>query len=102
MRGGVGGALAGTPMDRFLFTSSISHGTRDGTDRWARIGLPGGAKSSAIRTPAERLAMLASRIWAWLFLALMVLFFVVTVPLVSSGTVQFLTIRNSQNILVAI
>jgi ribose transport system permease protein len=32
----------------------------------------------------------------------MVLFFVVTVPLVSGGAVNFLTIRNSQNILVAI
>ncbi|MDX8448634.1 ABC transporter permease [Mesorhizobium captivum] len=45
---------------------------------------------------------MASRIWAWLFLALMVLFFVITVPLVSGGAVHFLTTRNSQNILVAI
>jgi ribose/xylose/arabinose/galactoside ABC-type transport system permease subunit len=50
----------------------------------------------------QRLALLLSRIWAWIFLAAMVLFFVVAVPLVSGGGVNFLTIRNSQNILVAI
>ncbi len=72
------------------------------TDRGSRIVLPAGVKSSGILTPVQRFALLASRIWAWLFLALMVLFFVVTVPLVSGGTVHFLTIRNSQNILVAI
>ncbi|MDX8466096.1 ABC transporter permease [Mesorhizobium sp. VK23B] len=71
-------------------------------DRGSRIVLPAGVKPAEIWTPAQRLALLASRIWAWLFLALMVLFFVVTVPLVSGGAVHFLTIRNSQNILVAI
>lgn len=71
-------------------------------DRGSRIVLPAGVKPSGIWTPAQRFALLASRIWAWLFLALMVLFFVVTVPLVSGGAVHFLTIRNSQNILVAI
>ncbi len=54
------------------------------------------------RTPAQRFALFLSSIWAWLFLALMVLFFVVSVPLVSGGDVNFLTTRNSQNILVAI
>jgi len=50
----------------------------------------------------QRFVLFASRIWAWLFLTLMMLFFVVAVPLVSGGAVNFLTIRNSQNILVAI
>ena len=46
--------------------------------------------------------MFLSRVWAWVFLGLMVLFFVVAVPLATGGSVNFLTIRNSQNILVAI
>ncbi|MEZ2133063.1 MULTISPECIES: ABC transporter permease [unclassified Sinorhizobium] len=71
-------------------------------DRESRIVFPAGVKPSGTRTPAQQFALLASRIWAWLFLALMVLFFVITVPLVSGGAVHFLTIRNSQNIMVAI
>ena len=43
-----------------------------------------------------------SRVWAWAFLGVMIVFFVIAVPLVSSGAVNFLTLRNSQNILVAI
>ena len=43
-----------------------------------------------------------SRVWAWAFLGLMVVFFVVAVPIASNGAVNFLTLRNSQNILVAI
>ena len=72
------------------------------TDRGSRIALPAGAALSGMQTPAQRLALLLSRTWAWVFLALMALFFVVAVPLVSGGAVNFLTIRNSQNILVAI
>ena len=72
------------------------------TDRGSRIALPAEAAPSARETSTQRLALLLSRIWAWLFLGLMVLFFVVAVPLVSGGAVNFLTIRNSQNILVAI
>ncbi|MGO8798281.1 MAG: ABC transporter permease [Roseiarcus sp.] len=72
------------------------------TDRASRIALPAGATPAALRTPAQRAALWLSRIWAWVFLGLMVLFFVVAVPLASGGSVNFLTIRNSQNILVAI
>ena len=72
------------------------------TDRATRIVARAGATTANVRTPMQRFVLFASRIWAWLFLALMVLFFVVTVPLVSGGAVNFLTIRNSQNILVAI
>jgi len=43
-----------------------------------------------------------SRLWAWVFLGLMVTFFVLAVPFMSGGSVNFLTVRNSQNILVAI
>ena len=41
-----------------------------------------------------------SRLWAWLFLAAMALFFIIAVP--ATGGATFFTIRNSQNILVAI
>src|SRR5207342_1692820 len=42
------------------------------------------------------------RLWAWCFLGLMVAFFVIAVPIYNGGSVNFLTVRNSQNILVAI
>jgi ribose/xylose/arabinose/galactoside ABC-type transport system permease subunit len=50
----------------------------------------------------QRLVLFISRVWAWAFLGLLVAFFVVAVPLNSGGSVNFLTLRNSQNILVAI
>jgi ribose transport system permease protein len=50
--------------------------------------------------PAKRFVLLASRLWAWVFLGSLVLFFVVAVPAVSGAT--FLSVRNFQNILVAI
>lgn len=72
------------------------------TDRGSRIVAPAPATSAGVPTRAQRVALFASGVWAWLFLAAMVLFFVVTVPLASGGSVNFLTVRNSQNILVAI
>jgi ribose transport system permease protein len=48
----------------------------------------------------KRFLLLLSRLWAWLFLVLLILFFVVSVPIVGSAT--FVSIRNSQNILTAI
>ena len=62
----------------------------------------GDVAASGVLTPAQRAAVFLSRIWAWVFLALMVLIFVVAVPLTSGGSVNFVTIPNSQNILVAI
>ena len=53
-------------------------------------------------TPWQRFILMLSRVWAWVFLGVMIVFFVIAVPLVSSGAVNFLTLRNSQNILVAI
>jgi ribose/xylose/arabinose/galactoside ABC-type transport system permease subunit len=55
-----------------------------------------------VLTPSQRAAIFLSRVWAWVFLGLMALFFAVGVPLATGGSVNFLTIRNSQNILVAI
>jgi ribose transport system permease protein len=58
--------------------------------------------TSATMTPAKQFVLFISRVWAWAFLGLLILFFVVAVPLFSGGAVNFLTLRNSQNILVAI
>lgn len=53
------------------------------------------------RLPASKqFIIVASRLWAWAFLGLMIVFFVVAVPAVGGAT--FFTVRNSQNILVAI
>jgi ribose/xylose/arabinose/galactoside ABC-type transport system permease subunit len=57
---------------------------------------------SGMRTSEQRILLFLSGIWAWVFLALLVLFFVVAVPLTTGGSVNFFTVRNSQNILVAI
>src|SRR6266404_8941809 len=54
------------------------------------------------RTPWARFLLTLSRLWAWAFLGLMIVFFVVTVPIVSNGAVNFVTLRNSQNVLMAI
>jgi ribose transport system permease protein len=77
-------------------------GTEIVTERAVRAARGGDVAASGVLTPAQRAAIVLSRIWAWVFLGLMVLFFVVAVPLTSGGSVNFLTIRNSQNILVAI
>ena len=72
------------------------------TERALRVVRSGDAAASGVLTPIQRAAIFLSRIWAWVFLGLMVLFFVVAVPLSTGGSVNFLTVRNSQNILVAI
>ncbi len=43
-----------------------------------------------------------SRVWAWVFLLVVILFFTVSIYTSSKGDVNFLTLRNSQNILMAI
>jgi ribose/xylose/arabinose/galactoside ABC-type transport system permease subunit len=60
------------------------------------------AGSAASLTPSRRLVLRLSRLWAWVFLGLMVVFFVIAVPIYNGGAVNFLTVRNSQNILLAI
>jgi ribose transport system permease protein len=73
------------------------------TERASRLTVArGSAAPSGTRTPAQRVLLFLSRVWAWFFLALLVLFFVVAVPLTTGGSVNFFTVRNSQNILVAI
>ncbi len=52
--------------------------------------------------PLQRFVLILSSVWAWAFLGLMIFFFVVAVPISSGGSVNFVTLRNSQNILVAI
>jgi ribose transport system permease protein len=71
-------------------------------ERASRAALSAATAPSAVLAPAQRVALFFSRVWAWVFLLLMVLFFVVAVPLSTGGAVNFLTVRNSQNILVAI
>lgn len=61
------------------------------------------ATASSTSLPASRQFILVlSRLWAWAFLGLMIVFFVIAVPVWNGGSVHFLTLRNSQNILVAI
>jgi ribose transport system permease protein len=72
------------------------------TESASKVALSRDAAASGVLTPSQRAAIFLSRIWAWVFLGLMALFFVIAVPLATGGTVNFLTIRNSQNILVAI
>src|ERR1700741_3408847 len=51
---------------------------------------------------SRRFVLRLSRLWALCFLGILIVFFVVAVPIWNGGSVNFLTIRNSQNILVAI
>jgi ribose/xylose/arabinose/galactoside ABC-type transport system permease subunit len=53
-------------------------------------------------TVQKQFILLFSRVWAWVFLAGLVIFFAASVTIQSHGDVNFLTIRNSQNILMAI
>jgi ribose transport system permease protein len=72
------------------------------TERVEKVALPQHAEAHGALTPGQRTLVFLSRVWAWVFLGLMILFFVVAVPLSTGGAVNFLTVRNSQNILVAI
>ncbi|MCC7451702.1 MAG: ABC transporter permease, partial [Anaerolineae bacterium] len=66
------------------------------------------ATSPTMPVPAERSArqkqiiLVVSRVWAWVFLAALIIFFASSVSVQSKGSVNFLSIRNSQNILMAI
>ncbi len=46
--------------------------------------------------------LVLSRVWAWVFLAGLISFFSVTVYATSGGDINYLSLRNSQNILMAI
>jgi ribose/xylose/arabinose/galactoside ABC-type transport system permease subunit len=71
-------------------------------DRESRAAMTLGVASSLSMTPSQQFVLILSRVWSWAFLGLMIVFFVIAVPIVSDGAVNFLTLRNSQNILVAI
>jgi len=60
------------------------------------------AISSGRSARQKQLVLVFSRLWAWLFLTILVVFFATSVNIQSQGDVNFLTIRNSQNILMAI
>ena len=66
------------------------------TSEIARAGMAGQSLSGR-----QRFVLAFSRLWAWIFLLLMIVFFAVAVPIFSGGA-SFFTVRNSQNILVAI
>jgi ribose/xylose/arabinose/galactoside ABC-type transport system permease subunit len=53
-------------------------------------------------TRQKQLILVVSRVWAWVFLGAVILFFSVSVSIQSGGAVNFLSLRNSQNILMAI
>jgi ribose transport system permease protein len=68
-----------------------------GKQQAIEIGTP-----TSQRERQKQLVLVVSKVWAWVFLGALIIFFSVSVQVVSDGTVNFLTVRNSQNILVAI
>ncbi len=71
-------------------------------DRESKAVIKMGIISPKTLTPPQQFILMLSRVWAWAFLGSMIVFFVISVPISSDGAVNFLTVRNSQNILVAI
>jgi ribose transport system permease protein len=68
------------------------------TDIDADLALPRAAPID----PGKRLLLGISKLWAWVFLISLVLFFAVSVNLTSGGSVSFITIPNLENILMTI
>jgi ribose/xylose/arabinose/galactoside ABC-type transport system permease subunit len=60
------------------------------------------ADPSASLPASRHFIFVLTRLWPWVFLGLMIVFFVIAVPVWTGSSVNFLTLRNSQNILVAI
>ena len=52
--------------------------------------------------PGKRLVLALSRAWAWVFLTGLILFFTISVSVSSDGVINFLSLRNSQSILLTI
>ncbi len=50
----------------------------------------------------KQIILTLSRVWAWVFLVGLIAFFTISVSITSGGVVNFLSLRNSQNILMAI
>ena len=54
------------------------------------------------RLSRKQVILTLSRVWAWVFLVGLIAFFTISVFATTSGSVNFLSLRNSQNILMAI
>ena len=52
--------------------------------------------------PGRRLLLAVSKLWAWVFLFGLILFFAISVNLTSKGSVNFVTLPNAENILMTI
>jgi len=50
----------------------------------------------------KQMILVLSRVWAWVFLIGLIVFFTAAVSIQSDGEVNFLSLRNSQNVLLAI
>lgn len=72
------------------------------SDRESNAAAMMGGVQQAGLSPSKKLILVLSGVWAWVFLGTLILFFIISVRITSDGAVNFLTIRNSQNILVAI
>lgn len=60
------------------------------------------ASSVGGRLSRKQVILTLSRVWAWVFLVGLIAFFTISVFATTSGSVNFLSLRNSQNILMAI
>jgi ribose transport system permease protein len=62
-------------------------------------------EADALPTPStpldsrRRLVLAISRVWAWVFLVGLIVFFAIGVSITTEGTVNFISLRNSQNII---
>src|SRR5512145_2334451 len=50
----------------------------------------------------KQIILAVSRLWGWVFLVGLIIFFATRISATTDGDVNFLTLRNSQNILMAI
>ena len=64
------------------------------------------AEAFTVPTPPldtrKRLILAVSRVWAWVFLVGLILLFTISVSVTSDGVINFLSLRNSQDILLTI
>jgi len=72
------------------------------TDTATKSANTSGPHAPPGHSTSQKVLLSLMQVWAWVFLASLVLAFIVAVPLVSGSSVSFLSVRNSQNILVAI
>ncbi len=63
---------------------------------------PDSQAAAGRRLNRKQLIITLSRVWAWVFLVVLIAFFTISASITSGGVVNFLSLRNSQNILMAI